>query len=299
MRRTSMRMSSCPRPAAEKDGTFTSSDRRVRKPCAGRSLPGKKRGRTLGHHCRPVPATLRQMAAGAPDTHRQRHVVVAVPSARAAATSRWSAMPADEITRKMRRHARRRHHVRATGQGGVHWPCPAAEHPGTPYLFAETFPSGRGKLWPVPYETESELPDADYPFILSTGRVLYHWHGGTMTRVSALDAAWPECTVELHPHDAARLGLETGDWVEVASRRGAITARLLVTGRSPEGTLFIPFHFAEAAANVLTDNRLDRRAKIPDYKVCAVTITRAAAAPGRAGDTIPLTDRGAIKDPTG
>ena len=120
-------------------------------------------------------------------------------------------------------------------EGGVHWPCPAPEHPGTPFLFADDFPSGRGKFWTVGTGTESEQPDADYPFVLSTGRVLYHWHGGTMTRVSALDEAWPECTVELHPKDAAQLGLATGDWADVASRRGSITARVLVTGRSPEG----------------------------------------------------------------
>ncbi|MCB0235171.1 MAG: hypothetical protein KDG58_13330, partial [Anaerolineae bacterium] len=118
-----------------------------------------------------------------------------------------------------------------------------------------------------------------------------------MTRVSALDAIWPECTVEMHPNDAARLGLETGDWVELSSRRGAITARLLVTGRSPEGTIFIPFHFAEAAANVLTDNRVDERAKIPDYKVCGVRIARSTAPAGRAGADTLLTDRGTIKDP--
>ena len=180
-------------------------------------------------------------------------------------------------------------------EGGVHWPCPALDHPGTPYLFAEDFPSGRGKFWPVEYGTESELPDAEYPFVLSTGRVLYHWHGGTMTRVSALDAIWPECTVELHPHDAARLGLDTGDWVDLHSRRGTITARLLVTGRSPEGMVFIPFHFAEAAANVLTDNRLDARAKIPDYKVCGVRVSRAAPQADRPGAAGELTDQGPSK----
>ena len=130
---------------------------------------------------------------------------------------------------------------------------------------------------------------------LSTGRVLYHWHGGTMTRVSALDAIWPECTVEMHPYDAARTGLTTGDWVDLSSRRGTITARMLVTGRSPEGTIFIPFHFAEAAANVLTDNRLDKRAKIPDYKVCGVRVAKATTVPDRAGAEIALGDRGTIK----
>ena len=124
-------------------------------------------------------------------------------------------------------------YARLEREGGVHWPCPAPEHPGTPFLFADDFPSGRGKFWTVGTGTESEQPDAEYPFVLSTGRVLYHWHGGTMTRVSALDEAWPECTVELHPKDAAQLGLATGDWVDVSSRRGSITARVLVTGRSP------------------------------------------------------------------
>jgi formate dehydrogenase alpha subunit len=181
-------------------------------------------------------------------------------------------------------------------EGGVHWPCPSFDHPGTPYLFEEEFPSGRGNFFAVEYGTESELPDDEYPFILSTGRVLYHWHGGTMTRVSALDEIWPECTVEIHPNDAARLALQTGDWVDVSSRRGKITARLLVTGRSPEGTVFIPFHFAEAAANVLTDNRLDKRAKIPDYKVCGVKIEQSVDLPDRPGADIPLEDRGTIKE---
>src|SRR5262249_17387630 len=131
----------------------------------------------------------------------------------------------------------------------------------------------------------------------NTGRVLYHWHGGTMTRASALTQIWPECTVELHPRDAARLGLATGDWVDVASRRGQITARLLVTGRSPEGVVFIPVHLAAAAANTVADPRLDARGKIPDYKVCAVRVARAASVPARPGAELPLTDRGTIKDP--
>jgi anaerobic selenocysteine-containing dehydrogenase len=101
----------------------------------------------------------------------------------------------------------------------------------------------------------------------------------------------------MHPNDAGRLGLGTGDWVEVSSRRGTITARLLVTGRSPEGTVFIPFHFAEAAANVLTDQRLDERAKIPDYKVCGVRVARTAAIPSHPGSKTDLTERGTIKDP--
>jgi len=190
-------------------------------------------------------------------------------------------------------------YARLEREGGVHWPCPSLDHPGSPFLFSEDFPRGAGKLWPVAYGVTSEQPDEEYPFTLNTGRVLYHWHGGTLTRHSRLEQAWPECTVEMHPHDAARLGLATGDWVEVASRRGQISARLLVTGRSPERVVFIPFHFAEAAANTLTDQRLDKRAKIPDYKVCSVRVSRAAAPPARPGADLALTDRGAIKNPVG
>ncbi|NIP84992.1 MAG: hypothetical protein GTO03_05300 [Planctomycetales bacterium] len=212
----------------------------------------------------------------------------------------WIYADPSEIWEEMRRVTPEFYGIsykRIEREGGVHWPCPDPDHPGSPYLFTESFPRGRGKFWPVPYGTDSELPDDDYPFILSTGRLLYHWHGGTLSRASSLDEIWPECTVEMHPRDAGRLGLETGDWVEVGSRRGSITARLLVTGRSPEGTIFIPFHFAEAAANVLTDLRLDERAMIPDYKVCAVRVSKAETVPARPGAETRLTDRGTIKDP--
>ncbi|MSP13898.1 MAG: formate dehydrogenase subunit alpha [Chloroflexi bacterium] len=182
-------------------------------------------------------------------------------------------------------------------EGGVHWPCPSLEHPGTPYLFADTFPRGKGKFWPVTYGTLSELPDEEYPFVLSTGRVLYHWHGGTLSRHSVLDQIYPEAVVEIHPDDARSLAIATGDWLEVVSRRGHITARALVTARSPEGVIFIPFHFAEAAANELTQNTIDPRAKIPDFKLCAVRIARAEIPADRNASPIPLTDRGAIKDP--
>jgi predicted molibdopterin-dependent oxidoreductase YjgC len=117
-----------------------------------------------------------------------------------------------------------------------------------------------------------------------------------MTRRSALDTIWPEAAVEIHPADTERLSLATGDWVKVSSRRGEISLRVLVTGRSPEGTIFIPFHFAEAAANILTDNRIDPRAKIPDFKMCAVSLMRIDPPEGREEDKIPLTERGAIRD---
>jgi predicted molibdopterin-dependent oxidoreductase YjgC len=159
-------------------------------------------------------------------------------------------------------------------ENGVHWPCPSPDHPGTPYLFAETFPRGRGKFTPIQYGPSAELPDEEFPFILSTGRVLYHWHGGTMTRRSQLDDIYPEATVEINPKDANRLDLQEHETVIVRSRRGEIKVKALITDRSPRGTIFIPFHFAEAAANELTLDARDPLAKIPDYKVCAVALKK-------------------------
>jgi formate dehydrogenase alpha subunit len=185
---------------------------------------------------------------------------------------------------------------RLNREGGVHWPCPSLDHPGTPYLFEDTFPRGKGKFWTLEYGTESELPDDEYPYHLTTGRVLFHWHGGTMSRRSALEEAFPEPILEMHPDDAHALGLVSGDWVEAESRRGAVVCRVMVTGRSPVGTVFLPFHFVEAAANLLTYEKIDPRAKIPDFKMAAVKL-RKAEAPEREGTDQPLTARGAIKDP--
>jgi predicted molibdopterin-dependent oxidoreductase YjgC len=173
---------------------------------------------------------------------------------------------------------------------------PGPDH-GTPYLFADEFPRGRGKFWALEFGTESEQPDEEYPYHLTTGRVLFHWHGGTMTRRSKIDDIFPEAVLEMHPDDARDLDLISGDWVEVASRRGQIVCRVLVTGRSPAGTVFLPFHFAEAAANALTLDKTDPRAKIPDYKMAAVRITKTDPPEGREGSDIPLLERGAIKDP--
>ncbi len=163
-------------------------------------------------------------------------------------------------------------HKRIIRESGVHWPCDTEDHPGTPFLFSDTFPKGKGTLTPLDYRPSSELPDDEYPFLLSTGRVLYHWHGGTMTRRSKLDDIYPEPTVEVNPRDADILNIQAGDWITVRSRRGAIKVKTLVSKRSQPGMVFIPFHFAEAAANVLTLDERDPKAKIPDYKVCAVTL---------------------------
>jgi predicted molibdopterin-dependent oxidoreductase YjgC len=265
---------------AEKDGTFTNTDRRVQRcraavPPVGNSRPDWEILCDLG---RRVEQRLgKQLASGFDFSHP------------------------GEIWEEMRRVTPEFwgiDYARIEREGGVHWPCPSFDHPGTPFLFAEEFPRGRGKFWEVGFGTESEQPDAEYPFNLSTGRVLYHWHGSTMTGRSRLEEIYPEATCEMHPDDAAQLELATGDWVTVSSRRGAIQLRVLVTGRSPQGTIFIPFHFAEAAANLLTVTQLDKRAKIPDYKNTAVKVEKSAAPAGwDEGYQQPLLARGAIKDP--
>lgn len=284
---------------AEKDGTFTNSDRRVQRVRAAVPAPGQARAdwAIVADLARRTARLLAAQAGAAAGPHDQ-----ALAANLDAIVRQWIYAHPSDIWDEMRSVTPEFYGItyeRLDQEGGIHWPCPALDHPGSPFLFSEEFPRGKGLFISAPYSETSELTDAEYPFTLNTGRVLYHWHGGTMTRASALNQIWPECTVELHPRDAARAGLATGDWVTVASRRGAITARLLVTGRSPEGVVFIPFHFAEAAANTLTDPRLDKRAKIPDYKVCAVRVERAAATPARPGAEIALTDRGAIKDPVG
>jgi formate dehydrogenase alpha subunit len=265
---------------AEKDGTFTNSDRRIQRVRKAVEPVGQSRADwdilcDLGRRIEQRLGV--QLSAGFDYAH-----------------------PA-EIWEEMRQLTPDFYgidYARLEREGGVHWPCPSFDHPGTPFLFADDFPRGRGKFWEVTFGTESEQPDADYPFNLSTGRVLYHWHGSTMSGRSRLEEIYPEATCEINPTDAKDLGLATGDWVEVESRRGAIKLRALVTGRSPRGTVFIPFHFAEAAANVLTAVQLDKRAKIPDYKNTAVRLhPTTPPTDWDEGYQDDLLDRGAIKDP--
>jgi predicted molibdopterin-dependent oxidoreductase YjgC len=160
-------------------------------------------------------------------------------------------------------------------EGGLPWPCPADDHPGTPILHQGKFSRGLGKFHPVDYLPPAELPDEDYPFLLSTGRILYHYHTGSMSRrAEALNAYVCEGYAEIHPKDVARLGLTDGERVRVTTRRGEIETKVLSTERVAEGSVFIPFHFAEAAANRLTNDALDPRAKIPEYKVAACRLEK-------------------------
>lgn len=158
---------------------------------------------------------------------------------------------------------------------GLQWPCPDASHPGTAVLHRERFSKGKGSFVPRDYEPPAEMPDGDYPFALSTGRLYWHWHTRSMTgRTSTLEREIPECLAEINPADATALGLRKGAFVRVTSRRGSLTLRAEVTDRTARGTVFIPFHFGEAAANVLTIAALDPIAKIPEFKACAVRLER-------------------------
>jgi len=160
----------------------------------------------------------------------------------------------------------------------LHWPCPTEEHPGTPILHTQKFstPDGLGTFVGVEYKPPAEVPDQDYPFILTTGQILFHHQAGTMTRRSpTLNAEVPTGYVEISPEDAAELGVANGDMVKVRTRRGEIETVANVTQNIPKRILFVPFHFKEAAANMLTNPVLDPAAKMPELKVCAAALERA------------------------
>ncbi len=164
-------------------------------------------------------------------------------------------------------------------EGGIQWPCPAPDHPGTPYLYADTFPRGPRARF-IGYQQgplSDERPSRRYPLILNTGRVLYHWHGGTMTRrVSGLLARAPDLEVSINPADGDKYGIADGQTIRVSSRRGELTGRALFTDRMRAGEVFIPFvKLSESAANFLTNSAYDPDTMIPEYKVCAVRVEAA------------------------
>ena len=161
------------------------------------------------------------------------------------------------------------------GNEGLQWPCPSEDHPGTCILHTNTFVRGKGRFMPLKYTPPAEMPDADYPLVLSTGRSLYHFHTGTMTRkVSGLNMIEPEGAVEINPQDASKLSIAQGDKVKVSSRRGEVITKAKVTEALPPGVVFMTFHFAESAANILTNPKLDPVSKIPELKVSAVKVEK-------------------------
>jgi formate dehydrogenase alpha subunit len=160
-------------------------------------------------------------------------------------------------------------------EDGLHWPCPNREHPGTPYLHKDGFSRGPGLFHAVEYLPPGELPDKEYPYMLTTGRMYVHYHTGTMSRRSpSLHKEVEEGYVEINPQQAKELRISQGERIKICSRRGEIEIRADLTERVKRDTIFIPFHFAESAANVLTNPALDPIAKIPEYKVCAVRIEK-------------------------
>ncbi len=238
---------------AEKEGTVNNTDRRVQR--VRQALAPRGQSRPDWEIICDV-ATRIEQRLGRPNT------------------ARWNYEEPEEVFREMANVSTMFKGItyqRLEGVG-LQYPVWDENHPGTPFLFEESFPSGRGQFFPLEHIPIAEPPDDEYPFILTTGRVLEHWHGGTMTRHSQLDALYPEALVEIHPIDADQLGLKTGDVVRVASRRGEVVAHARVTEKTTPGVIFISMHFAEAAGNLLTIDVLDEQAKIPEFKACAVKV---------------------------
>lgn len=159
--------------------------------------------------------------------------------------------------------------------GGLTWPCPNENHSGTPILHVGKFSRGLGKFSPIEYKEPAELPDEEYPLMLTTGRIVTHYHTGTMTRRSwGLNGADPEGFLEINPKDAEKLNIKDGDEVTATTRRGSLITKAQVTTRVPEGLTFITFHFTESPGNILTNSASDPITETPEYKVCSVKIKK-------------------------
>ena len=230
----------------EKDGTFTSGERRVRKVNKIIDPPGKAKA-DWEIIC------LISQALGYPMFYTSPEQIMAEI---AKLTPAYAGISYDRI-----------------GDKGLVWPCPEPDHPGTPLLHTERFPRGKANFVPVSYIIPEEVSDDEYPFILVTGRRLEHYNNGSMTRrCEGFDLISPEELVEINPEDAKRLGIQDGQMVKVESRRGRVKVRALVTERSKPGTVFMTFHFQDALTNILTSPGLDSKTLTPEYKVCAVRI---------------------------
>jgi formate dehydrogenase major subunit len=166
--------------------------------------------------------------------------------------------------------------------GGLQWPCLSEEHPGTPILHAERFVRGKGRFMPLEYRQAAELPDDEYPLLLTTDRSLYHFHSTMTRRAEGLDDLDGQEWLLIHSKDAGRLGITDGESVRVASRRGEVEVRAKVADMGQPGMVSMTFHFAESPTNVLTNSALDPVAKIPETKVCAVRIERTESQAGTA-----------------
>jgi formate dehydrogenase major subunit len=160
---------------------------------------------------------------------------------------------------------------------GLQWPCLNDEHPGTAFLHKDKFTKGLGTFLPCEFKPLAEVPDSEYDFILTTGRVYFQYHTGTMTRkIDILEREAPESIAEINPEDARKIGIRSNDFIEISSRRGSIKLKAEVTERVPRKVVFSTFHFVEAPVNLLTNSAHDPVSGIPEYKGCAVKVRRAS-----------------------
>ena len=242
---------------AEKDGTFTNSERRVQRIRQAIDPPGQARP-DWWIACELARRTARRLGISVSGFDYRHPSEIFDELARL-----WPSLAGMSYAR--------------LESGGLQWPCPTPDHPGTRFLYGDSFPRGKGRFVPVTQGVEAaEPPDPDYPFLLNTGRLLYHWHGGTLTRrVEGLLELAPRLEVAVHPADARQLGVDDGGALRVVSRRGELTAYARVTEAVRRGAIFVPFvKLHDSAANFLTNSAFDPSAKIPEYKVCAVRLER-------------------------
>jgi predicted molibdopterin-dependent oxidoreductase YjgC len=157
----------------------------------------------------------------------------------------------------------------------LQWPCRDSDDPGMSILHLENFTRGKGRFIPVQYQPPAEIPDDDYPLILTTGRILYQFHTRTMTGKSkGLNEIAPLNFVQINDEDAKLFKIKDRDKVKIDSRRGSITAKASVSSKIKKGVIFVPFHYADSPANMLTNPKLDAKAKIPEFKACAAKIIK-------------------------
>ena len=250
---------------AEKEGTFTNTERRIQRVRKAVQPPGEARpdGWIVAELAeRMIAAGAATPAAGAPYAGWDFPTASAVMAEIGALTPSYAGVTYDRLN---------------AGEQ-LQWPVRDASHPGTPILHVGKFSRGLGRFVPAEHMPPAELPDDEYPLMLTTGRVLYHWHGAEMTRrARGLNAVYPEALIEINPKDAQRAEVRDGELIRLTSRRGEIVAKAQVTQRVGAGLVFATFHFPDSAANFLTNPALDPVAKIPEFKVCAVRVSKAGA----------------------
>jgi len=236
--------------SVEKEGTFTNTERMVQRSRAAVPAPGEARS-DADIICAVAGQMKCAMTCGSPSD---------VMDEIASLTPSYGGMSYSRLARH-----------------GMRWPCPDAKHRGTKIMHSREFTRGKGRFYPIAYIEPAEMPDVDYPLILTTGRMLYQYHSGSMSRRSAaLDEYTPTGWAELNPSDARRLGIREGEPIALTSRRGSVRTTARLSRRSPKGVVFMSFHFAEEAVNKLTNPALDKEGKIPEFKVCAVKVEPAA-----------------------